>query len=213
MTAPDSAHGGPVPQTPWDFPPWRRRQKGRRTNDRPPAPEGLCPLHGPALGLRPRRALPSEPHKQGSTRRTPVLCFSQFPARQRRRADTKQEPLLYLSKAVLLSSTWGAAHMSDNGPEVSTYFGDGACLILPPPHNRCNHGFRHVAGCAHGMPVKGEGNEYVFVCIHKKKKYSDIYSVVDRSACKSWRLCLHVWQWLNHHHRLQRFRRCVHYTK
>jgi hypothetical protein len=113
MTAPDSEPWGTSPPNPLGFSAWGREQKGRRTNDRPPAPEGLCPLHDPALGLRPRRALPSEPHKQGSTQRKPVLCFSQFPARQRRRADTKQEPLLYLSKSVLLSSAWGAAQCSE----------------------------------------------------------------------------------------------------
>jgi len=146
MTAPDSAHGGPVPQTPWDFPPWRRRQKGRRTNDRPPAPEGLCPLHGPALGLRPRRALPSEPHKQGSTRRTPVLCFSQFPARQRRCADTKQEPLLHLSKAVLLSSTWGAAHSSQQTGRNFHTVCEESTKACQEQEIECKSLFHHLSG-------------------------------------------------------------------
>ena len=70
--------GGPVPQTPWDFPLLGRGQK-RPTEGCPTAgPEGYCPLHGPALRLRPRRALFSEPQKQDSNRQMAVLRFSRF---------------------------------------------------------------------------------------------------------------------------------------
>ena len=74
MTAPDSEPGGPVPQTPWDFPLWRREQKGRRTNDRPPT------LKASALfTIRRSGCVPAEPYPPNRTNRVAPgarLCYA-----------------------------------------------------------------------------------------------------------------------------------------
>ena len=74
MTAPDSEPGGPVPQTPWDFPLWGREQKGRRTNDRPPT------LKASALfTIRRSGCVPAEPYPPNRTNRVAPgarLCYA-----------------------------------------------------------------------------------------------------------------------------------------
>ena len=73
MTAPDSEPGGPVPQTPWDFPLWGREQKGRRTYDRPPT------LKASALfTIRRSGCVPAEPYPPNRTNRVAPsarLCY------------------------------------------------------------------------------------------------------------------------------------------
>ena len=74
MTAPDSEPGGPVPQTPWDFPLWGREQKGRRTYDRPPT------LKASALfTIRRSGCVPAEPYPPNRTNRVAPgarLCYA-----------------------------------------------------------------------------------------------------------------------------------------
>ena len=111
---------GTSPPYPLGFSALGKKAEGPTDKYPPAGPEGRCPLHGTALGLRPRRALPSEPQKLGSTRQTPVLCFSRFPARQRRCADTKQDSVLYLSKTVLLSRTWGAPQLTSKSGSATS---------------------------------------------------------------------------------------------
>ena len=66
----DLTHGGPVPQTPWNFTHLEKRQTALLETLLPASKLMPC-FHDPLLRLRSRRALSSESHRQNIIFRIP----------------------------------------------------------------------------------------------------------------------------------------------
>ena len=68
MHNPVIASGGPAPQTPRDFPHRRRRQKGRRWSEQPPASKATA-----FFTIRRSGCVPAEPYPSDRTNRVALL--------------------------------------------------------------------------------------------------------------------------------------------